>query len=317
MLKTFSFVGNNQVAVPLTKSLVQAGFEALEEPAKADVVFIFCDSQTDLEDTIFDSNGLVETVQKGTYLVNLGASTPGFSREVNAVCLVSDLHAVEAPLVVDDITMEQAYSDPENLWCFLAGDKCDCEKIAPFLASIIETSVFTGLAGTAQAARAALTLQIASQVVSCMESDAVFKAFSLEGELTMRCAMERNLISERAFHLYEAVKAKRFSGTYSLQICMTELSATLMAADDVDLILPGAEASMHLLELLAVIGGAHMAPAALSLVYGDEGACAQYGLDWTRAEEVFEEDTLDEFGDQEFGASFEEYPDGFSGYSKN
>ena len=44
---------------------------------------------------------------------------------------------------------------------------------------------------------------------------------------------------------------------------------------------------MHLLELLAVIGGADKAPAALSLVYGEESACAEAGLDWTRAEQAY------------------------------
>ncbi len=44
---------------------------------------------------------------------------------------------------------------------------------------------------------------------------------------------------------------------------------------------------MHLLELLVVIGGADMAPAALSLVYQDEAAGARAGLDWTRAEVAY------------------------------
>ncbi len=317
MLKTFTFIGDDRVAVSLTKNLAQAGFEAVAEPADADVVFIFCVSQTALEDVFFETNGLVEKVRKGTYLVNLGASTPEFSREVNAVCLVSELHAVEAPLVVDDITAGQAYASRENLWCFLAGEESDCATVAPFLDAFCADKVFTGLAGTAQTARAALTLQTASQVVACMESDALFKAFSLEGEPVMRHMLEQGHIPKNVFRLYEAVRNEQFEGMYSLQICITELSAALMAADDVDLILPGAEAGMHLLELLAVIGGADMTPAALSLVYGDEGACAQHGLDWTRAEEVFEEGVMEEFGETEYGVTFEEYSDGFSGYSKN
>ncbi len=50
-----------------------------------------------------------------------------------------------------------------------------------------------------------------------------------------------------------------------------------MAADDVELILPQAEAAMHLLELLAVIGGADKAPSSLSLIYGEEADCAAQG----------------------------------------
>ncbi len=61
-----------------------------------------------------------------------------------------------------------------------------------------------------------------------------------------------------------AVNTGRFDGTYTVEMLMSELSAALTAADDVDLILPQAEACLHLLELLAVIGGSDKAPAALA-----------------------------------------------------
>ena len=114
-----------------------------------------------------------------------------------------------------------------------------------------------------------------------------------------------------------AVNAGRFDGAYTVEMLMSELSAALMAADDVDLILPQAEACLHLLELLAVIGGADKAPSALALVYGEEAACAENGLDWTRAEQAYaseeagEEDDYDDEGD---GGDF---PGGFGAYSAN
>ena len=107
-------------------------------------------------------------------------------------------------------------------------------------------------------------------------------------------------------------------GEYSVRICMAELSAALMAADDIDLILPGAEAGLHLLELLAVIGGTDMAVSTLSLVYGEEAACAAQGLDWTRAEQAYgdmeDDDECDCGGEHHH---HDEYPGGFGGYSAN
>ena len=101
---------------------------------------------------------------------------------------------------------------------------------------------------------------------------------------------------------------------------MAELSAALTAADDVDLILPQAEACLHLLELLVVIGGADKAPSALALVYGEEAACAENGLDWTRAEQAYaseeageDYDYDDDGGDGDGG----DFPGGFGAYSAN
>ena len=101
---------------------------------------------------------------------------------------------------------------------------------------------------------------------------------------------------------------------------LAELSAALMAADDAEVILPGVEATMHLLELLVVIGGADMAPAALSLVYQDEAAGARAGLDWTRAEQAYASEEAgedcdydDDGGDGDGG----DFPGGFGAYSAN
>ena len=100
-------------------------------------------------------------------------------------------------------------------------------------------------------------------------------------------------------------------------------TAALTAADDVDLILPQAEACLHLLELLAVIGGTDKAPAALALVYGEEKACAEAGLDWTRAEQAYGDAAgeLDDLGGLDDGCghdhgSYPDYP-GYGAFSAN
>ena len=120
-----------------------------------------------------------------------------------------------------------------------------------------------------------------------------------------------------------AVNTGRFDGTYTVEMFMAELSAALTAADDVDLILPQAEACLHLLELLAVIGGTDKAPAALALVYGEEKACAEAGLDWTRAEQAYgdADDELDDLGGLDDGCghdhgSYPDYP-GYGAFSAN
>lgn len=101
---------------------------------------------------------------------------------------------------------------------------------------------------------------------------------------------------------------------------MSEVSAAIMAADDVELIIPQAESAMHLLELLAIIGGSDKSPVALALAYGEEEDCARNGLDWTRAEQAYgqgadhdhdhgDDEDLDGFDDFDFddpyGAGFD------------
>lgn len=318
MSKTFVCVGDTAIGAVLADNLVKAGFRAAPEASAADVVFTFCSSQPDLEDVYFDTDGLVQIARKGSFLVDLSPSTPGFARELSAVGTVSELRVVEAPMAVRDVAVGRAYSDIDNVICFAAGEDDDIAEVMPLLKAVAKTVEPTGPAGSAQLARAALTLSTASQLVAVMEADALCRVSGTQSSGPFRFAREQGFITESAARLYAAVTEQRFVGEYTVRICMAELTAALMAADDMDLILPGAEAGLHLLELLAIIGGSDMAISSLSLVYGEESACAAQGLDWTRAEQTYgdmetEEDECDCGGHH----AHDEYPGGFGGYSSN
>lgn len=323
-------MGEQAPARAISCNLAEAGFEEAERIEDADAVITYFASQSALEDAYFDTGGLVQSARKDAYLVDLSATTPGFARELNAVAIVNDLRAVEAPLLVLDITEEDAFSDPDNLVVFLAAEDDDARAVAPLLEAVAGSIELSGeTAGAAQLARAMATLALAAQVVSVMEADALARAcgFGARARELVRAVSAQGVTSEAALRIHEAVSEQRFSGTYTTAILMSELSAALAAADDADLILPGAEAALHLLELLAVIGGSDMAPAALSLAYADEATCAEHGLDWTRAEKAFgsaehdHDHDDDEFGfdDDEFGfdEGADEYPGGFGRYSAN
>ena len=313
---SFFFIGSAEVGSELSKNLAKAGYKAASDAAGADAVLVYCETQGELEDVFLDTDGLIQTAKRGAYLITLSATTPNFSRELNAVALVSDLHSVEAPLFVRDVTLPAAFADPANLSCFVAGEEKDIEKASPLLAAIASAVEVTGPSGSAQTARAALTIQRASQFVACMEIEALYKVSSGSSTQVVDFALAQGLVPETTRRLVEAVKAERFEGSYTIQVCMAELSAALMAADDNDLILPGAEACMHLLELLALIGGATLMPAALSLVYGEEALCAKYGLDWSRAEQTYPEGEYDDYADDDF-PPHKEFTGGLGGYSSN
>ena len=123
--------------------------------------------------------------------------------------------------------------------------------------------------------------------------------------------------------MLEAVSQKRFNGAYTIEMMMAELSSVMMAADDYELILPQVESAFHLLELLAVIGGAAKSPAALSLVFGSDHDGDAYGLDWSRADALYAEAADERDTDADLAGYEEEddYLDGMfgtsSGFSAN
>lgn len=297
MDKAFAYVGNETVGSMVADRLAEIGYARTTDLADAAAIITYCTSQTALEDVYFDESGFVQAAQPGTLLIDLSASTPSFARELHAVAVVSDLVSVEAPLVVVDMVRPDAFADKDNLVCFISGDEDGVDVARPLLEALAGSVQDTGGPGSAQLARAAYTLQTTAQVTSAIEADALYRSVR-RSSASLDQRIERvGAATPVAEFVLHAVNTGKFDGTYTVEMFMAELSAALTAADDVDLILPQAEACLHLLELLAVIGGADKTPAALALVYGEESTCAEQGLDWTRAEQAYGDAPQDEFDD--------------------
>ena len=319
-METYAFVGNEAVGTAIEGGLAGAGFSRVEDVVRADAVITYCASQEALEDAYFESDGLMQRVRPGTLLVDLSPSTPTFARELEAVATVSDLAFVEAPIAVADPTRADAFSDPANLACCIAGEEDAVAAALPLVESFAAAVHVIGGSGSAQVAKAAFTVQHVSQIVSAIEAEALRRAVRFAsagtGANVEGPARAQSEVGERVI---AAALAERFGSAYTVEFLMGDLAAALATADDADLILPQAEACQHLFELLSVIGGADMSPAALSLVYGEEADCARNGLDWTRAEEAFgpsdhdhDEDDYDNDDDID-----DDYPSNGFGYSAN
>lgn len=281
MAASYAYVGAPTFIAAVEGRLADAGFARATDTASADIVLTFCTSASALEDLYFGDEGLVTFAAPGTVLVDLSAATPNFAREINAVACVNDLVMVEAPVTVRSLVAEDAFAR-ENLLGPVASEAELADEVRALLGAIFGEVVEVGAPGRAQLMRNTHTLSLAADLVAAIEGTALDDAAARTvgaldaDQVPLFCTVSADPV-------VRAVQQKRFTGDYTAEMLLAELSAALMAADDAEVILPGVEAAMHLLELLAVIGGADLAPAALALVYRDEAAGAEAGLDWTRA----------------------------------
>ena len=288
MTKAFVYAGHPTVGNMVSDRLCAAGWHRVTDAGAADAVITYFTVQTALEDAYFGDNGIVQGARKGTLIVDLSCTTPTFARELNAMACVDDLVAVEAPLVVQDVSVPDAFAARENLACFVGGEE-DC----------------------IERAREVLDLLVGSHLIAAIEADALYHAVRTSSDMGEIAGARAGALTPAGDELLAAVNDGRFDGTYTVEMFMAEITAALTTADDADLILPQAEAAQRLLELLAIIGGSDKAPAALSLVYREEEACANEGLDWSRAEQAYgdhhhdhddddDADYGDDFGDAGF-----------------
>lgn len=308
MAQTFYYKGNSAFEQLVVNRLEQAGMVHAQDLFCADIALSYYTDQDALEDAYFGEDGLVQGANEGTVLIDLSATTPTFARELNAVCVVNNKLFVEAPFVVLNPGLAGALTTQNCLACFAAGEEGVVDKALPVLELLFGEVKDVGGAGAAELAKAAFTLQMVAQVVSAVEADALYKAVRAQSGAVTGTLSRAGAISIASNELLEAVAAKQFNGTYTIEMFMSELKAALAAADDADLILPQAEAAQHLLELLAVVGGADLAPSSISLMYCDEEACAAAGLDWSRANEVYAADAHEHAHEED--VDFGDYGDG-------
>lgn len=285
MAHRYVYHGNDGFLEAVEGRLAEAGFERTDDIGSADAVVSYCLSTTHLEDLYFGEGGIIQDVPESAVLIDLSPTTPGFAREMGAVVTISDRVLVEAPFVVRDMTAEPSLGHG-NLECFVAGE-AESAVAQELLEALAGSVRCVGAPGSAQLLRAARTLQAAAYFISIIEADALYRAQkrSVAGAGVDEAVFQ--VESASATRIIEAVSQERFEGQYTAEMLMAGLASAIMAADDAELIMPQAEAALHLLELLCVIGGGSKAPAALALVYGDEAAGAKAGLDWARAEQIY------------------------------
>ena len=319
MPKTYYFEGHANVGAALRASLDAAGLVYVDAPAHADYVFTYFTSSNVQEERYFGGGGLMTSAQNGACLVDLSPSTPSLVREMSAVASVSDLIYVEAPLAVNDITLENAFAVRENLACCVAGETADRKAVVPVLKHFVGSVTEFSEPGAAVLAHAAWTLQHCASVLAAIEAKALYRA--LRYIPTSAAIVGADAVVPTAGNLeaavVNAVAQNRFNGAYTTEMFAAELSAVLAAADDAELILPQAESCLRLVELLQVIGGSDKSPVALSILYDEEEAAAANGLDWSRAESYAQESSraASDFDDAFSGSRRDDDDDDFGGYA--
>ena len=178
-VKTFYFAGDSKVASSLGTSLEAAGFTKASV-SEADVVFTYCVSESVLEDLYYDSKGLLQSSKKDAVLIDLSPSTVSFAQELCAMGSVSEKHVLDAPLVVQNIVLSQAFSEKTNLALLVGGSEEIFKRAEPMLRAIAAKVMWMGKSGCGQAAKVALTLTSAAALVGIVEAYSSLKSSEMQ-----------------------------------------------------------------------------------------------------------------------------------------
>ncbi len=286
MTKRYAYLGDEAIGSYVHEQLGQCGYSQVAAPAEADVVFVYCFHSGAIEDYYFDDEGLIKVATPQTLLVDLSPSTVALARELSAIAMVNDIRSVEAPLCLSDPLADEVLSK-ENLFCYLGGDATECDEAREHMGALCSNVVITGDCASAQLAKAMHTNRQVSRIIASIEELALYSACKEARFADLAGQLPAFLHDDILEQVERSRAAKRYGDGAPCAFLMADVLAAMATSDDAGIILPQLEASQHILELFGLIGGADLGVAALVLLYGDEEAGADAGLDWARAAEIY------------------------------
>lgn len=320
-MPSYAFRGNNALIEGIEPRMSEAGFSRDDNLDAADYLITYCTNLTELEDLYFGDGGLAQASTSRNITIDMSPCTPNLASEISGVCAISDIKFVSAPLnVINKVAADALVR--ENLSCYAGGEGEVVKEALPLLDVIFGSVQEVKDAAAAQLIHAAQAIFATCRMVSIIESLSLTQAGKDSvAPVDISGAMTESELSPRTKELISAIRNGQFDSNYTVEMVLGELSAAMMSADDYEMILPQTESAFHLFELLAVIGGASLSPAALSLVYEGDQTKDAHGLDWSRAEALYggsiADDAVDDYDAEEMDMDGDDIFGGNFGYSIN
>lgn len=305
-MTTFAFLGDEVISSALTPLLRTAGYTEAKA-SSADVVFTYDASLSGLEELYFGDDGVVMNAQEKAVFVDLSPAMPSFAEELYQLASVNNATLVAAPLIVKNPVAHNAFT-PDNLMIVAGAEHTAYEQVRDMLNVLATRVLLVGTVSDAQAYKMAHTIATASGMVSLVEAFSSLRNTDAarDPEDLVDILMTSVGLASAQDSFVQAMIESDFEGTYTIGIVMAELAAALSWLEETDTLMPQADASFHLYELLALVGGANYNPAALSLLFAPEEETKAYNLNWAAVEGEYDSDSHDEFEFEDYEAECED-----------
>lgn len=305
-MTTFAFLGDEVISSALTPLLQNAGYTKVKA-SSAEVVFTYDASLSGLEELYFGDDGVVMNAQEKVVFVDLSPAMPSFAEELYQLASVNNATLVAAPLIVKNPVAHNAFT-PDNLMIVAGAEHTAYEQVRDMLNVLANRVLLVGTVSDAQAYKMAHTIATASGMVSLVEAFSSLRTTDAarDPEDLVDILMTSVGLGSAQDSFVQAMIESDFEGTYTIGIVMAELAAALSWLEETDTLMPQADASFHLYELLALVGGANYNPAALSLLFAPEEETKAYNLNWAAVEGEYDSGSHDEYEFEDYEAECED-----------
>lgn len=149
--------------------LMGLGASWASSPAEAfagkDIAFTMVGYPSDVEEVYFGDNGLLQTANEGSVVIDMTTSEPTLAKKIYAHAKTLGVSALDAPVSGGDIGAQNG-----TLSIMIGGDQDTFNKVSPVLQHFGGNIIYQGEAGAGQHAKMCNQIVIASGMIGVCES---------------------------------------------------------------------------------------------------------------------------------------------------
>lgn len=151
------------------QALIQSGAVWKDTPAEvaanSDVIFTIVSMPADVRQVYLESDGVLETLQQGSVVVDMTTSSPSLAREISLMAFAKGAMALDAPVSGGDVGAREA-----RLSIMVGGDEEAFKAVMPLFKLMGQTIVYHGQAGCGQHTKLCNQIIIAGTMIGVCES---------------------------------------------------------------------------------------------------------------------------------------------------
>jgi 2-hydroxy-3-oxopropionate reductase len=188
---TLGFIGLGIMGRPMAKNLIKAGHKliiydkvaALDEfmalgaeiaksnkevAAKSDIIITMLPNSPHVKEAVLGAGGVIESVKKGSILVDMSSIAPSASQEIAKALKEKDVEMLDAP-----VSGGEPKAIDATLAIMVGGEKAAFEKVKDILAKMGSSVTHVGAIGSGN------VVKLANQIIVALNIAAVSEAFVL------------------------------------------------------------------------------------------------------------------------------------------
>ncbi len=233
-------------------SLEQAGANWFDTPAQlaavSDVVFVMVGLPDEVREVVFGEQGVVQGLQAGAVLVDMGTTPPSLSREIASRAEQLGAHAVDAPVSGGDVGAREG-----RLSIMAGGDAEVVERLQP-LFNCLGKARYMGEAGSGQHTKMCNQIAVAGTMIGVCEALVYAARAGMDADRMVEVVSKGAAACWTLDNLAPRIINKDFAPGFMVDHFIKDLGIALREAENMQLDLPGLKLAHQLYRKVSQAG---------------------------------------------------------------